>query len=246
MSRLTKESEEQIYEPPILNGLDSLNSYLTTLDGIITDKIKTVEKSRPKSFSNEEESLLDGFIDEHIIGLGGINQILIESVLVAYYSYFERKMVSICVGLDPHFETSSKYKSEQKPKLKTFVPEIIFKIIDSFSSRKKVKANSDLAKYRKFIFNNLSITDTPILSTEWNKLMKFHLMRKFIVHANIKSADYKKILAEAKSNEHVWFNEKTNDFSISIEYVKEFSRSISAFISELDYQLYLKESPYRI
>ena len=108
MSRLSKEKEDKVpFEPPFFFGLDSLDYFLSVLDGAINEKIKQVEKSRPKSFSNEEEWMLDGNIDEHIIGLGEVEQILIESALIAYYSYFENQMRFISKSLSPNIPKSS-------------------------------------------------------------------------------------------------------------------------------------------
>jgi hypothetical protein len=207
MSRLNNDTSISEYEPPMLFGLESLDKYLSVLDTFINEKIDNVNDIRPKDFANEEEFLLDGFIDEHIIELGGISQILIESALVSYYSYLEGQLFSICKGLDSSFDYG------------------------------KIKADSDIQKCRKFIFETLNIDEKK--EKEWNSIMKFHLMRKFIVHANISEKNYQNLLKEAEINDEIWFNSKTKDFSISIEYVKEFSKSISAFLSEIDHQIFL-------
>ena len=215
MNRLNTTSEHEIYEAPMLFDLDELDYYLQSLNEFLRREIKETKEQKPKEISSEEDWNKDHYIDEHIIGLGGVQQILIESALVAYYSYLERKLSFLCKGLNPDFNI------------------------------RLAKGSCDIDKYRKSILASLSISNNITLQTEWNKLMKFHLMRKYIVHANIKEADYANILYEAKNNNLIWFNPKNKDFSISIEYVKDFSKSIAAFLLELAHQLFLKASPYR-
>lgn len=216
MNRLNATSEQETYEAPMLFDLDELDYYLQTLNEFLRKEIKETKELQPSKILSEEGWNRDGWVDAHTIDLGGYQQILIESALVAYYSYFERKLCSLCKSINSDFN------------LKT------------------AKGNCDIDKYRKSILTNLFIPNNEALQNEWNKLMKFHLMRKYIVHANIKEADKVNILLEAKNNELIWFNAKTKDFSISIEYVKDFSKSISSFLSELDHQLFLKASPYRL
>ncbi|MBL7777819.1 MAG: hypothetical protein JNK66_05890 [Chitinophagales bacterium] len=216
MSRLSKESSETVYEPPFLFGLDSLDSYLTTLDGIIKEKIKTVEKSRPISFSNEEESFLDGFIDEHIIGLGEIGQILIESALVAYYSYLESQLFIFCREIEP--------------------------IQNNLEQRLKAigKHNGDIDKYRKLILEHHNLIPSIQLEQNWVIIKNAHLIRKYIIHATLSKANRITLSNHVKSDPSIWHDPKHGSFAISMEYVKKFSSTISSFLTELDHLVYQK------
>lgn len=229
MSRLDKDQGNEIYEPPMLFGLGSVDDYLVELYGAINKKIKEVEKSRPVSFSNEEEWMLDGNIDEHIIELGSINQILIESSLVAYYSYFEGQMRSICEGLSPNSQKSSN----------GFL-RLVCHFIPIRNKKKILRGKNDLDTYRIKICKALSLAETESMKNSWQQIIKFNLMRNYIVHSNITPKKERNLLQEAKTNKLIWFNKKTNEFSISIDYVKSFSRTISSYLTELDYLVYQK------
>lgn len=216
MSRLDKDQENKTYEPPMLFGLDSLDDYLTELYGSINQKIKEVEKSRPKSFSNEEEWMLDGNIDEHIIGLAEVGQILIESALVAYYSYFERMIFSFCCEIDP-------IQEDLQAKLNAIK-----------------RHKGDVDKYRKFILKHHSIKNAKKLDDDWNKISNYQLMRKYIVHASLSKKNQDTLLNHVKSNTDIWYDSKHGSFSISLDYVRSFSRTISSYLTELDYLVYQK------
>ena len=163
-SRSNKNSEE-IYEEPMLFGLDSLDDYLSRLDDYIKEDIKKIEKSRPKSISSEEDFEIDDAIDEHIIDLAGTNQILIESALVVYYSYLESQLFIFCREIEP--------------------------IQNNLEERLKAigKHNGDIDKYRKLILEHHNLIPSIQLEQDWVIIKSAHLIRKYIIHATLSKAN---------------------------------------------------------
>ncbi len=216
MASRSNQTTEKNYDAPILFGLDDLDNYLTRLDDYIKKDIKEIEKHRPKSISSEEDFQIDHYIDEHKIDLSGTNQILIESALVAFYSYFESQIFSFCRSIESNPENLQAMLKDIK------------------------KHNGDIDKYRILVQKHYNITPTKQFEASWNEIKGYHLMRKHLVYAFLSKKNQISLLSHIKSNPKIWYDPKYGSFSISLEYVKDFSRVIFDFLAELDYLVYQK------
>ncbi len=204
----------------IILEIEKYDFHLIRLDKYIHDKIIQHNKERPDKINSEDKFYYGSFLDNEIYDLIITNDLLYNNALISYYSFFEHTIFEICKLL----------KSNLKLDLKV----------------SDIRGDNYLNQCRKYIEKVAHIKFNKTLDSNWQMINDYRQIRNLIVHnlsnlydnqeyktidklSNKEKKSYKILNDSADIN----FNKNSGDFSVTIDYVSNYSKLILGFLLEL-------------
>jgi len=204
----------------IILEIEKYDFHLIRLDKYIHDKIIEHNKERPDKINSEDKFYYGSFLDNEIYDLIITNDLLYNNALISYYSFFEHTIFEICKLL----------KSNLKLDLKV----------------SDIRGDNYLNQCRKYIEKVAHIKFNKTLDSNWQMINDYRQIRNLIVHnlsnlydnqeyktidklSNKEKKSYKILNDSADIN----FNKNSGDFSVTIDYVSDYSKLILGFLLEL-------------
>lgn len=211
----------------IIFEMEKYDFHFIKFEELVDEKITELKTKVPDLLNPEEKSQYENWISDEIFYYSQSSSILYNNILIAYYSYLESTFYKMCFFV----------QSELNLELKV----------------NDIRGESYIHQFRKYFEKVASLKFSKELEVLWQRINDLREIRNLIVHNlsslyrnnefvpfNNLSKKEKKYYNLFKNNPNIYFYEKTGEFSLSFEFVKENSRIVFEFLIGLSDIIYEK------